>query len=144
MFDEFWNKYRELNKTGKAKAKDSYDKAEKKWCKREEKDADEFSRHVLHNLFLEQEHKKKLRKAGEFVPSWPMASTWLNQERYDDEWEQSSSELNEKAKKRSPDCECGKPSTIQGMCDDCYNTKNPNRYQDELRAKCREQLDKLL
>ncbi len=134
-FDEFWAKYRALNSTGKMKALDSYFKAEKKWMKRNDgKSGTDFDAHVLHSLLLLGDYRKRLAAAREFVPSWTMAATYLNQERYDDEFVgKSSSELVEMAKAKM--CACGKPVEIQTICADCYSEKVPNRYKDELKAR---------
>ena len=69
--------------------------------------------------------ERRLKKSNEFVPKWPMVTTWLNGERWADieDIRQSESMPAQVARK----CTCGSDAAINGKCWPCHDSNDPKR-----------------
>lgn len=78
------------------------------------------------NKGLPERHQK-------FLPDWPHPSTWLNQQRYDDEIPSTSALLVEE--KTADMCACGKGVVrCLNMCSRCYTLKAHPDFIDGIKA----------
>lgn len=139
-FERFWSKYRKFNSTGKARANESFKKAREKWLKSNE--GKDFIGFLMPALMSDEKHRSLKQKRGDFVPHWPMAATYLNQERFLDEFEESKSEIiNDIENQESVKCyiagcddEFHLYHSSLPLCAHHYRVMCPNPYRDELRA----------
>ena len=61
------------------------------------------------------------KKVGKDPDRWPFASTWLNQERYNDIEDMAMPSTIKDTRK----CECGAPVTVNDKCDKCHDKQDP-------------------
>jgi len=121
-FDDWYSRY--PKKVGKGAAKKAWDKI-KPDAKMEED--------MIFSIGAQKRYKAEAKAAGEFVPVWCNPSTWLNEQRWEDEIK-SHADLKERVNSKS--CRCGQPATHAGLCLPCFEKNNPNIYADELRKIC--------
>jgi len=116
-FGLFWSTYPSdlCNRKGSRKV------AEQKWDKLDA----EVQQQILVNLRELMRVDRKLKKMGEFVAKWPMVSTWLNQERWQDIVDiRQSEDMPVECSK----CACGQPTNIGRLCWTCYEKLNPTDF----------------
>ena len=107
-FSNFWAKYSANNKGPKRKAYETWNKVCKAWCKEEKLDSTDeiaFSQHVARGYDAVSRNRDAQHKARQFVPVLPHVTTWLNQYRFEEEFETSTGELKRQAVERV--CDCG-------------------------------------
>jgi len=116
-FEAFWSRYGAdegldaQSKGSKREAARSWEKACKKWLSEEGKQTeDEFLSAVLHGYGLNARNRKAALKAKQFVPRLPHMTTYLNQFRFEAEFNQPTSELLEEGRRRETICSCGEPA----------------------------------
>ena len=120
-FNTFWQTYPSdlCNRKGSRKV------AEEKWDKIDS----ETQEQILVNMRELMRTDRKCKKLNEFVPKWPMVSTWLNQARWEDihEIRQSAYMPIDKTM-----CACGEPAEIVNKFWDCYGYTNKWNLKDEF------------
>lgn len=112
-FDMFWATY-PSDLCGGSRNKGAKGEAKKRWEKIKDPEK------VMESLRAQIRYDKAAKKKGEFVSRWPMASTWLNQERWDCEID-SHYELN----RRSEEREKAKVCEVEG----CENETHGPKFQ---------------
>ena len=126
-FENFWVQYGEkgTSKGPKREAYKSWQKVKAQWMKEEHETSPvEFSRHVRRGIMAIQANRKAAREANQFVPQWPMATTFLNQWRFEEELATPTSEYRQATVERT--CSCGNTNTIGRsetggwICEACY------------------------
>jgi len=132
LFNKFWLSY--PNKKSKGAAKKSFDKAMKE-CGGDE----EVFKKILLAIDAQKREKKRLKEAGIFCPDWAMPSTWLNNQRWEDE---VITHQEIETKRQSIFCSCGSEATHGRMCSICFQRKviDPKTGWDK---RLREELKKL-
>ena len=98
--------------------KGSRQDAEKKWNKIDATTQDQ----IIINMRELMRVDSKVKKSGAGRPEWvwPMATTWLNQARWEDiESIKQSADTPENRQK----CGCGEPAQITNKCWDCYKSE---------------------
>ncbi len=74
------------------------------------------------------------RKANGKTDRWPMATTWLNGEMWNNVEDIGSySDANDKIASRK--CACGNDTEHVNQCWDCYGKSHPNPYEKQLKAE---------
>ena len=108
-FESFWLKYQTKQKGPKRKAYESWKKVCKAWSKEEgfEDDEVKFSQHVFRGYDALIKNRTALERARHFVAQLPHAVTFLNQYRFEDEFQTSTGDL----KREVVDHKCGCGST---------------------------------
>ena len=108
-FTVFWSTYPAdlCNRKGSRK------KAEIIW----DKLTTEIQDQILVNMRELMRVDRKCRKAGEFVPRWPMVTTWLNGERWEDITDIKQS--HEMPATEKTKCNCGAFAEVRGG--ECFN-----------------------
>lgn len=118
-FENFWQRYgadeslSNARKGPKFKAYEAWEKVGKKWASREHKEFDEveFAQQVWRGYEAQKANRRALRSTKAFVPELPMATTYLNQYRFETELDRPTGELRREAKESnahkcdSPGCE---------------------------------------
>jgi len=107
--------------------------AEKSWQKliegMDDKEKKDFATTLVLAIDSQKKEKKRKRDHGDFVPEWPMPSTWLNQQRWLDEVKTNFDFEREKAEIKDKCGKCGKayngPGTLFQnknlfLCNGCY------------------------
>ena len=125
-FENFWIKYGEpkTTKGPKRKALESWEEVKKQWCKEENSTPQEFCREVERGRLSEEANRKAARQSGDFVAQMPMAVTWINQWRFEQEHQTSTGAL--KAKSNPRTCTCGSDQVIgrqtstTWICEPCF------------------------
>jgi ribosomal protein L37AE/L43A len=113
LFENFWLKYPAKPKGPKRKAYESWIKIGKAWAKDEGLDAPDeeaFSKHVARGRDAVLKNRKAAEIARQFVAPLPYATTFLNQYRFEDEFETSTGDLKRLDVERV--CECGSTEVI--------------------------------
>jgi len=133
LFNKFWLSY--PNKKSKGAAKKSFDKVMKE-CGGDE----EVFKKILLAIDAQKREKKRLKEAGIFCPDWAMPSTWLNNQRWEDE---VVTHQDIESKRQSTFCSCGSEATHGRMCSICFQRKviDPKTGWD---VKLRESLKRAL
>lgn len=81
---------------------------------------------------VEDKNRTLPEKQQKFLPDWPHPSTWLNQQRYDDEIPSTSEVLMEK---HTEMCACGKgPVRCLNLCSRCYTLKSSPNFINDIKA----------
>lgn len=98
-FENLWVKYgaeegmSNAQKGSKTKAWQSWEKRVKAFMKSNEgADEQAFAQHVWRGYEAQRQNRRALKSANQFVPHLTMVTTWLNQERYDQELDIPTSE----------------------------------------------------
>ena len=113
-FDNFWEIFgRDENLTQKGSRREAakaWEKISHAWCKEAKVEYSDmaFSQHVARMYGLASRNRAAALKAKQFVPRLPMLTTWLNQWRFDDAFENPIGELKAKAAALEQFCKCGK------------------------------------
>jgi hypothetical protein len=115
-FNTFWGTYPKdlCNRPG------SKQEAEKSW----NKIGAEIQDQIIVNMRELMRVDRKVRKSGAGKPEWvwPMATTWLNQARWQDiESIKQTADMPEDGRK----CDCGGLATHKNKCWTCYDENNP-------------------
>lgn len=125
MFDLIWETYPTdlcVRKGSKKEAKKSYDKIINGL---DDEKAEEMGNKIITGIREWIRHDRGEKKRGEFVPRWPMVTTFLNQERWSlEDIPQSDSKQPTYERK----CECGEPTEILNQCWSCREQKHPPDY----------------
>jgi ribosomal protein L37AE/L43A len=117
LFEKFWASYGQDEgldvqaKGSKREGFKAWEKACKKWLHEENKtDESEFSQAVHHGYMLNARNRKACIKAKQFVARLPYLTTYLNQFRFEAEFNAGTAELTEIARTNERACSCGQPS----------------------------------
>jgi len=117
LFEKFWASYGQDEgldvqaKGSKREGFKAWEKACKKWLHEENKtDESEFSQAVHHGYMLNARNRKASIKAKQFVARLPYLTTYLNQFRFEAEFNAGTSELTEIARTNERACACGQPA----------------------------------
>ena len=116
-FDIFWQTYPNdlCNRKGSRKvAEEKYNKIDS-----------ETQAQILVNMRELMRTDRQCKKMNEFVPKWPMVSTWLNQARWEDihDIRQSQDMPIDKTM-----CSCGEQAEITSKCWVCYDKDQPDKW----------------
>ena len=112
-FELFWQTYPLdlcTRRGSKAKAKVIFDKLD-----------DEMKNKITIQLRELMRADRAMKKTGQFVSRWPMVTTWLNGERWNDIDDLEPNKHREYAKKK---CTCGADVEIADKCWGCYGEKD--------------------
>jgi ribosomal protein L37AE/L43A len=132
LFEKFWASYGQdegLDVQGKGSKREGFkawEKACKKWLHEENRtDESEFSQAVHHGYMLNARNRKASIKAKQFVARLPYLTTYLNQFRFEAEFNTGTAELNEIARTNERTCSCGQPAFGRSesggwICKTCY------------------------
>ena len=123
-FEDWYQAY--PNKRGK-------DKARERWTKDK---LDSQTGNLIAKLEVEKRWRKTQKQLGSFVADWPMASTYLNQRRYNDEIEDCNFGAAREAREVKT-CQCGSP--VMGprfkTCQACYPERSYQEHATEKRLE---------
>lgn len=116
-FERFWEAYGQdegldaQSKGSKREGYKSWEKACKRWLSEENQTEEHaFCQAVMHGHMLNGRNRKAALKARQFVPRLPHVTTYLNQFRFEAEFNTPTSELAEEGRKRESVCSCGEPA----------------------------------
>ena len=122
QFIEFWQCY--PKKIGKGAVEAKYKKI----------DAETHTAIIL-AIDAQKRMRREMDKAKQFCPPWPNPLTWVNQRRWEDEFETSHAELKEKQKAQVCGMDgCNGEATATGRCLDC-EAQVPDWKTDMLRQR---------
>jgi hypothetical protein len=117
QFEVFWQTY----PADLCNRKGSRQEAEKKWNKIDA----EIQSQIIINMreLMRVDRKVKKSGAGRAEWVWPMATTWLNQARWNDIQDiKQSADMPTDSRK----CECGNNADHKSQCWDCYSKDRPD------------------
>lgn len=104
-FESFWQRYGQdesmsvTAKGSKFKAYESWDKIGKKWASREHREYNEteFAQTVWRGYEAQKANRRAMRSTKAFVPPLPMVTTYLNQFRFETEFDKPTGEMRRQA-----------------------------------------------
>ena len=113
-FENFWTIYPKTKGMPKAPARKAWDKL---------KMTEELWDQIRLGIQAQVRYRADAKNVGEWMPDWPMPSTYINQAR----WEMDippHADLKEKVSRETKTCRCGKPATHKGreawVCASCW------------------------
>lgn len=121
-FERFWSCY--PKRIGKGAALKSWEKLEQ---------TEEFFLKIILAVDAQKRFRGKVEQANrlvpermrKFLPEWPHPSTWLNQQRWEDEIPSTSETVDKIQNEKAEKCDCGKTATIpidsRWFCSWCYS-----------------------
>ena len=114
MFEQFWKTYPiDLcsRRGSKPKAKKIFDSID-----------EEMKKQIIVNMRELMRVDRAVKKAGDFVSRWPMVTTWLNGERWEDICDIKQSHQMPVDRRK---CSCGADTEIVDKCWACHDLVDP-------------------